>query len=126
MWGGATSGAAPVVGVFELDMLTYVLPALAVMTIGGVALRMWYRSWRRRRIAARRRVEAPNSHYSSKGVRNQEDRERWGDIRLPTLHPLNQEEVVRLLETVDVEGVNALSGKDRLFLDNMTIARMSY
>ncbi|MCZ6825502.1 MAG: hypothetical protein O7E50_07430 [Gemmatimonadetes bacterium] len=107
-------------------MLTYVLPAIAVMTIGGMALRMWYRSWRRRRIAARRRVEAPNSHYSSKGVRNQEDRERWGDIRLPTLHPLNQEEVVRLLETVDVEGVNALSGKDRLFLDNMTIARMSY
>ena len=49
-----------------------------------------------------------------------------GDIRLPTLHPLNQEEVVRLLETVDADGVKSLSGRDRLFLDNMTIARMSY
>lgn len=106
-------------------MLTYLLPALAVMTIGGVTLRLWYRSWRRRRIVARRRVEAPNSHYSSMGVRSQEDRERWGGIMLPTLHPLNQEEVVRLLETVDADGVTALSGRDRLFLDNMTIARMS-
>lgn len=92
--------------------------------MGGVALRLWYRHWRRRRIAARRRVEAPNSHYSSQGVRNQEDRERWGDIKMTTLHPLNQAEVMRLLEVVDVDGIKALSGKDRLFLDNMTLPRM--
>ena len=119
-------GVARLVTSAEHEMLTYLLPALALMTIGGVGLRLWYRSWRRRRAVARRRVEAPNSHYSSKGVRNQEDRERWGDIRLPTLHPLNQEEVVRLLATVDVDGVKALSGRDRLFLDNMTLPRMSY
>jgi hypothetical protein len=71
-----------------------------------------------------RRVEAPNSHYSSQGVRNQEDRERWGGIKVRSLHPLNQEEVERLLQVVDAEGIKSLSGKDRMFLDNMTMPRM--
>jgi len=105
-------------------MMSFLLPTLVVTTMGGVALRLWYRRWRARKIAANRRVEAPNSHYSSEGVRNQEDRERWGDIKMPSLHPLNQAEVMRLLEIVDEEGVKALSGKDRLFLDNMTLPRM--
>jgi hypothetical protein len=106
--------------------MSYLLPALVLTMMGGVALRVWYKHWRRRRIAAKRRVEAPNSHYSSAGVRSQEDRERWGDIHLTTLHPLNRDEVVRLLDVVDEEGVKALSVKDRLFLDNMTVPRLSY
>lgn len=97
--------------------------AVAVM-LGGVSLRLWYRAVRRRRIAARRRVEAPNSYYSSTGVRNQEDRERWGQIPLHRLHPLNQEEVERLLRRIDDDGVQTLSPRDRLFLDNMTLPRM--
>lgn len=96
---------------------------LAVL-MGGVALRVGYRAWRRRRIASRRRVEAPNSHYSSQGVRNQEDRERWGSIPVERLHPLNQEEVERLLRRIDNDGIQALSPRDRLFLDNMTLPRM--
>ena len=107
-------------------MMSFVLPALIVMALGGVGLRLWYRRWRQRRIVARRRVEAPNSHHSSRGVRNQEDRERWGGIDLPVLHPINQQEVVRLLEVVDVEGVASLSVRDRLFLDNMTLPRLAY
>ncbi len=90
----------------------------------GVVLRIWYRSWRKRRIAARRVVEMPNSHYSSQGVRNQEDRDRWGRINMRKLHPLNRDEVQRLLDVVDQEGITALSSKDRLFLDNMTMPRM--
>lgn len=85
---------------------------------------MWVGRWRERRVAARRRVEAPNSHYSSVGVREQEDRERWGDIDVPGLHPLNQEEVARLLEIVDEDGGSVLSMKERLFLDNMTLPRL--
>ena len=107
-------------------MMTFLLPALVVAALGGVALRVWYRRRRRRRIIANRRVEAPNSHYSSTGVQNQVDRERWGDIDMPRLHPLNQEEVVRLLEVVDVDGVKSLSVRDRLFLDNMTLPRLAY
>lgn len=100
------------------------VPAVTALIVGGLGLRLWYVRWRRQQIAAHRRVEAPNSHYSSQGVRNQEDRERWGRIDFAELHPLNQEEVRRLLALVDAEGVEALSGKERLFLDNMTLPRM--
>jgi len=100
------------------------LPALLAGITIGVASRIWYRAWRRQRIAQRRRVEAPNSHYSSQGVRNQEDRERWGRINMRKLHPLNRDEVQRLLDVVDREGITALSHKDRHFLDNMTIPRL--
>ena len=106
-------------------MMSFLLPGLIVVTMGVVGLRLWYRGWRRRKVEAQRRVEAPNSHYSSTGVRNQEDRERWGDINVPRLHPLNQEEVVRLLQAVDADGVKTLSVKDRLFLDNMTLPRLA-
>lgn len=107
-------------------MMKFLLPALVVLVVGCVGLRIWYRSWRRKRVAANRRVEAPNSHYSSTGVRDQEDRERWGDIKVLTLHPLNQDEVARLLDLVDVDGIRSLSGRDRLFLDNMTLTRLAY
>lgn len=100
------------------------LPALLAGVILGVGLRIWYRAWRRRRMAARRRVELPNSAYSSEGVRHQEDRARWGRIPLASLHPLNRDEVQRLLDTVDRHGIKALSSKERLFLDNMTHPRM--
>jgi len=104
--------------------MTTWIPALIVGVFFGVGLRMWYRSWRKRRIAARRVVEKPNSHYSSEGVRNQEDRDRWGRINMRKLHPLNRDEVQRILDVVDEDGIHAISSKDRLFLDNMTIPRM--
>lgn len=106
-------------------MINFILPALAVLVVGGIGARVWYVGWRKQRLAARRRIEAPNSHYSSTGVRNQEDRERWGDIELPELHPLNADEVTRLLGVVDVDGIRSLSPKDRLFLDNMTLPRLA-
>lgn len=100
------------------------IPALILGVVIGVVTRVRYRAWRRRRVAERRRIEAPNSHYSSQGVRNQEDRERWGRINLRKLHPLNRDEVQRLLDLVDREGIKVLSNKDRHFLDNMTIPRL--
>lgn len=96
--------------------------AMAVV-MGGYALRRAYVARRRRRIAEARRVEAPNSHYAAPAVREQEDRERWGAIEVERLHPLNREEVERLLHRIDEEGVQALSSKDRRFLDNMTLPR---
>ncbi len=102
---------------------TWLIPLIAGICV-GVGLRMWYRSWRRSRIASGRVVERPNSHYSSEGVRNLEARDRWGRINLRRLHPLNREEVQRLLDVVDQEGTSALSGKERIFLDNMTLHRL--
>ena len=107
-----------------LETMNFLLPTLVAVVMGAVGLRMWYGRRRRRMIEVRRRVEAPNSHYSSTGVRNQEDRERWSGINLGRLHPLNRDEVERLLDVVDGDGVKSLSPRDRLFLDNMTLPRM--
>ena len=54
--------------------------------------------------AESKRTDAPNSHYSSTGVRNQGDRERWGDIKTGVLHPLSADEIGPLL---DVGGVKS-------------------
>ena len=85
-----------------------------------VGARIGYRRWRQARIAARRVVEKPNSHYSSAIVKNQVDRERWGTVDLDRIHPVNREEVERLLAVADVQGPDALSPRERLFLETMT------
>jgi len=94
-----------------------------LLLLSGAALTLAYAERRRRRIAARVRVELPISRYSSLGVRHREDRERWGAIEMDRLHPLNKEEVERLLRRIDLEGVHTLTPKDRVFLDNMTLPR---
>lgn len=104
-------------------MTVWILGLAGAMVMGGVGLRLAYRAWRQRRIASRRRIEAPNSHYSSAAVRDQEDRQRWEAIAVHRLHPLNREEVEQLLHRIDRDGVHSLTPRERLFLDNMTLPR---
>jgi hypothetical protein len=99
------------------------LPLIAGVITGSLGFAAWYARRRRRRAEGKRRVEAPNSHYSSRGVRERDDRERWARIDQSHLHPLNRDEVRRLLALADVNGVATLSAKDRAFLDNMTRPR---
>jgi hypothetical protein len=94
--------------------------ALVVSVLAGIGVRLWYLRWKRARIAARRIVEKPNSHYSSVIVQNQIARERWGKVDLEKIHPVNREEVERLLAVADVQGPDALSPRERLFLETMT------
>lgn len=104
--------------------MIYWAAAVILAVVGGVCLRVWLRHRRRRLIASRRLVEKPNSYYSSELVKKQEDRDRWKALDLDDMHPVNREEVERLLEIVDERGVDALSSSDRLFLGNMT--RLSF
>jgi len=90
------------------------------LVLGGVGARIWYRRWRKTRIAARRVVEKPNSHYSSAIVKHQVDQERWRTVDLDRIHPVNREEVERLLAVANVQGPQALSNRERLFLEVMT------
>jgi hypothetical protein len=96
------------------------ISAILVLAVTCVGSGVVYKRWRRKRIAQRRIVEKPNSFYSSALVKHQEDREAWGKVDLDGLHPLNREEVERLLTVVDVQGPGALSSRERLFLENMT------
>lgn len=100
------------------------LSGLIIGFLGAVGIRLWYLRWRQSRVASRRVVEKPNSHYSSKLVRDQVDRERWGTVDLSTIHPVNRDEVERLLAVADVQGPDALSSRERMFLENMT--RLSF
>ena len=96
-------------------------PAAFVFSVlAGIGLRLWYIRWKKSRIVARRVVEKPNSHYSSLIVQNQIARERWGTVDLEKIHPVNREEVERLLAVADVQGPEALSSRERLFLETMT------
>jgi len=101
------------------------LPLIAGVITGSLGFAAWYATRRRRRVEASRRVEAPNSHYSSRGVRERDDRERWARIDVARLHPINRDEVGRLLAVAEVDGVSALSVKERAFLDNMSRPRRS-
>lgn len=67
-------------------------------------------------------VEAPNSHYQSRGVQNLMDRERWEGIRIARLHEVNADEVHALLARIRENGVRGLSPSDRAFLDRMVTA----
>ena len=104
--------------------MAFWLTIVALSILSGIVARIGYVRWKRARIAARRVVEKPNSHYSSAIVKNQVDRERWGQVNLDLIHPVNREEVERLLAVADVQGPDALSNRERLFLENMT--RLSF
>ena len=103
--------------------MTLWISVFGFVVVGSIGLRFWYRRWKAKRIAARRRVELPNSHYVSKLVQHQIDRERWGDLNVTHLHPVNREEVERLLGMVDALGPDALSPRERVFLDHLTTLR---
>jgi hypothetical protein len=103
--------------------MTIWISAFALLLIGLVVTRFLYRRWRKKRIAARRRVELPNSHYTSRLVQHQIDRQRWGNLNVSHLHPVNREEVERLLGMVDALGPEALSPRERIFLDHLTSLR---
>ena len=92
----------------------------ALAVLGVVGFRIWYQRWRKRRIEERRIVERPNSFYSSILVRDQIDRQRWGKVDLSRVHPVNRDEVERLLAVADVQGPQALTQRERLFLETMT------
>jgi hypothetical protein len=103
--------------------MTFWISAFLLLVVGIIASRFLYRRWRKRRVASRRRVELPNSHYASRLVKHQIDRQRWGNLNVSHLHPVNREEVERLLGMVDALGPDALSPRERVFLDHLTSLR---
>jgi|SRR5690606_36919916 len=75
------------------------------------------------RRARRRVVEKPNSYYSAPVVEQIATRERWDNIALDRLHPVNREEVERLLSRMRADRHYQPAPRDREFLERM--ARIS-
>jgi hypothetical protein len=99
------------------------ISALVFVTSLGLGLRIRQLVRRRRVVTQRRRVEQPNSYYQAPGVRRLVDLERWGRIELDQLHPLNRDEVRRLLRLARGAGSEILAPNERQFLDNMARLR---
>jgi len=100
--------------------MTSVITAGLLAAIVGALLGTWLRHVRRQRVAARRRVEQPNSHYSAAGVVRRIERERWHELlKVEDMHPINRAELERLLRQVDAAGPDSLSTPARQFLDNL-------
>jgi len=96
------------------------LTLLAVETGALIAVAVLYR--KAKKAAKVRRVEAPNSQYKSPYVLDLEAQDRWERMDLESLHEVNREEVVKLLEKVRADGVRGLSESEREFLDRMADA----
>jgi hypothetical protein len=99
--------------------MTFWISVLLLATCVGVGIHIHARGRHRRLVIRQRRVERPNSYYSAPGVRLLADLERWGRISLDQLHPLNRDEVRRLLRLARATGSHTLSPRERLFLDTM-------
>jgi hypothetical protein len=99
------------------------ISALVFVAGVGVGLRVRLRARHRRLVTRQRLVEQPNSYYAAPGVRRLVDLERWGRIQFEQLHPLNRDEVRRLLRLARGAGAEVLAPKERQFLDNMARLR---
>ena len=91
--------------------------------LGGVGVGLGYlKWWEWRRGSAKRSFQRQMRPDASPGGRGG-DRiavARWKGISVESLHELNREEVVRLLEKTESEGASSLSSPEREFLDRMS------
>lgn len=82
-----------------------------------VAVTIFYRRAKRKR--EERRVEAPDSEYRSRYVRDLESKQRWQEMDRSLLHEVNREEFDRVLAKLSATSVRALTDAERAFLDRM-------
>lgn len=88
--------------------------------LGGFAGGWAYLRWRRRR-----REQGPIGPAAAAALERisgqmRQDIERWRQIPLETLHPINREEVERVLQKLDATGIGSLTPDERAFLDRMS------
>jgi len=90
--------------------------------LGGIAIGFGYlrlRKWRRDRSRQRRLRQFSKAFQEVGKARDDGSVQRWKAIPVDTLHELNRQEVVQLLEKIDEEGAESLSREERRFLDRM-------
>jgi membrane associated rhomboid family serine protease len=84
---------------------------------GGWAFLAWHRrrakSWQRGPVTA-------TSTIQRLATQMRQDTERWKTIPLDQLHPINREEVERVLQKLEVSGLGSLTPDERAFLDRMS------
>ncbi len=100
-------------------MLIWLSVLLLSTVVGGASARRWWIKRRASVKSANRILERPNSYYSSKGVRDQEDAEWYDSIDLDKLHEVNRAEIERLIAQIKGAGIDSLRPSDRAFLERI-------
>ncbi len=100
-------------------MLIWLSVLLLSTVVGGASARWWWIKRRASIKSANRILERPNSYYSSKGVRDQEDAEWYDSIDLDKLHEVNRDEVERLMAQIKGAGIDSLRFSDLAFLERI-------
>lgn len=88
--------------------------------LGGFAGGWAFLAWQRRR--ARSWNKGPSSAAATiqrLAAQARHDAERWKAIPLEQLHPINREEVERVLRKLEIHGIGSLTQDERAFLDRM-------
>jgi membrane associated rhomboid family serine protease len=88
--------------------------------LGGFVFGYLYLRWRKRKHFQQWKPMTTPKAEAEKAVRKVGEREakkRWAAIDLNDLHELNRDEVERLLEKVEKEGVGSLTPEERAVLD---------
>ena len=89
--------------------------------LGGLGFAFVYVRWLEWHRGAGRRAwqKAISANQPSTGLSDRAALARWKGIPVDTLHEINRDEVVRLLEKVESQGSKSLTQAERDFLDRM-------
>jgi membrane associated rhomboid family serine protease len=88
--------------------------------LGGFAGGWLFLRWRGRRIAARRLGPRGPSTLDRVSGKTRREVESWRAIPLDRLHPINREEVERILRKLDAHGDRSLTPDERAFMNRMS------
>ncbi len=86
--------------------------------LGGFAGGWAFLAWHRRRVRSWHKGPV-TATIQRLATQVRQDTERWRTIPLDQLHPINREEVERVLQKLEASGVSSLTQDERAFLDRM-------
>lgn len=92
--------------------------------LGGFAGGWAFLAWHKRRVKSWHKGPTQGHSAASATIQRlaaqvRHDSERWKTIPLDQLHPINREEVERVLRKLELHGVSSLTQDERAFLDRM-------
>jgi len=85
--------------------------------LGGFLYLKW---WEHRSPAARFRAKARPVAARRRGGGSASDVRRWGEIKREDMHPVNREELDRVLDKISAKGISSLTDDERAFLERFS------
>jgi membrane associated rhomboid family serine protease len=106
-----------VTGYILVDLVGFGVNVAHFAHLGGAATGYLYLKVRDYRSPARAFKKRASKARVAGSIGNGDPLKRWRDIRLDDLHPINRDEVVRLLKKAQQYGTRSLTNEERATLD---------